>query len=271
VRFRLAPGSNIEQAIALLGELATNAYSVGAMAAARGERLQEYVQWATNTERRLRGVLARPEAEAFFDQPRHRDICQMGSGAHVTALIAAEVEARALDFRELADYMEQARNKMRSAPGCLVVLDTNVLLQCMRPDQLDWTSEIGETVRVMVPLRVIEEIDAKKYGDNQRLRSVARALLPWIDSLFPDGRSDPVPIRDGVTFELLLTDRPRDRPDDADEEVLDVAHEVHHLAGRVKLMTGDTGMRIRARSESLDVLVLPDGWRRSRDSGAGAA
>ena len=43
----------------------------------------------------------------------------------------------------------------------------------------------------MVPLRVIEEIDAKKYGDSKPgdskpLRGVARELLPWIDGLFPE-------------------------------------------------------------------------------------
>ena len=48
----------------------------------------------------------------------------------------------------------------------------------------------------MVPLRVIEEIDAKKYGDSKRLRSVARGLLSWIDGLF--GAGYPGPVSSGV-------------------------------------------------------------------------
>lgn len=266
MRVRLAPGADVERAIALLSELATNSYSVGTMTSSTNERQQEYVRWATNTEKRLRSVLARADAEAFFKRPRHRDICQVGGGAHLTALIAAELEAQALDFRDLADYMQRARDKMRASPGCPVVVDSNVLMQCMRPDQLDWTRQLREATRVMVPLRVVEEIDAKKYGESERLRSVARGLLPWIDGLFPEGGDDPVQIREDTTLEILLTDRPRYRPSDADEEVLDVAHEVMHLAGRVKILTGDTGMRIRARSEGLDVLVLPDAWKRIRST-----
>lgn len=75
-------------------------------------------------------------------------------------------------------------------------------------------------------------------------------------------------IRDGRPdrIELLLTDRPRFRPSDADEEVLDVAHEVLRFAGRAKVMTADTGMRVRARHEGLDVLRIPDAWLRIRDN-----
>jgi predicted ribonuclease YlaK len=152
---------------------------------------------------------------------------------------------------------------MNVAPGCAIVVDSNVLLQCRRPDELGWKAEVGETARLMLPLRVVEEVDSKKYGSSPRLTRVARSLLPWIDGLFVDGNTGPVPLRPGeATIELLLSDRPRHRPEDADEEVLDVAHDVRHLAGRVKIMTGDTAMRVRAKSEGLDVLVIPDGWRR---------
>jgi hypothetical protein len=55
------------------------------------------------------------------------------------------------------------------------------------------------------------------------------------------------------------------RPSDADEEVLDVAHDVRSFAGTVKVMTGDTGMRVRATTEGLQVLAIPDAWRRPAD------
>jgi rRNA-processing protein FCF1 len=90
----------------------------------------------------------------------------------------------------------------------------------------------------------------------------SNVLLPWIDERFPQGGTGPVRLRDGATIELLLADRPRYRPDDADEEILDVCHDVGLFAGKVKLITGDTGMRLRAASERLDVLFLPESWRR---------
>jgi predicted ribonuclease YlaK len=137
-------------------------------------------------------------------------------------------------------------------------------------DNVNWRKERKDEARVMVPLRVIEEIDAKKYGDSKRLRSVARELLPWIDSLFPNGDPGPVKLTEGASIELLLSDRPRYRPSDADEEVLDVAHDVLHFAGSVKVMTADTGMRVRASHEGLDVLRVPKEWLRiSRDTETG--
>jgi len=110
----------------------------------------------------------------------------------------------------------------------------------------------------------IEELDAKKYDPKDRLRQVARGLLPWLESLFPDSGCGPVPLNgpDDTTIEILLADRPRYRPSDADEEVLDVYHEVRLLAGRAKLVTADTGMRLRARAQEVDVYAMPPEYDR---------
>ena len=72
-------------------------------------------------------------------------------------------------------------------------------------------------------------------------------------------------LREDATIELLLADRPRYRPSDADEEILDVCHDVLQFAGRVKLLTGDTGVRARATSEGLEVLRVPEIWRRTTE------
>jgi hypothetical protein len=43
---------------------------------------------------------------------------------------------------------------------------------------------------------------------------------------------------------------------------LDVAHNIELLAGRVKLITGDTCMRLRASAEGLEVYAMPDRYLR---------
>jgi predicted ribonuclease YlaK len=186
----------------------------------------------------------------------------MPPGNQLITLIPTELQSKSLDFGDIATSLQAELDRMTASPGFPIVLDANVLFQCLRLDQLDWFTEIQDEARIMLPLRVIEEIDAKKYGGNARLSQVARELLPWIDSLFPTGDTGPVPLREHATIELLLADRPRHRPSDADEEILDVAHEVLNFAGRVKLMTADTGMRARAKTEGLEVLQFPKKWRR---------
>jgi rRNA-processing protein FCF1 len=262
VRLRLAPGVEPERAIAeieqLVGAKSTAVRPVGFA----DKKRDDYVRWATDAEAHLASVLHRKDAQEFFNSPRHRDICSMPQGDQLITLIHAEVDAITRDIQDAVDYLEGHRRRMQAAPGLPVVVDTNVLLECQRLDSVHWQNELKTEARVMVPLRVIEEIDAKKYGDSKRLRPVARELLPWIDGLFPNGDPGPVRLRGDATIELLLAERPRYRPSDADEEVLEVAHDVLRFAGRVKVLTADTGMRVRARNEGLDVLLVPGEWRR---------
>ena len=48
----------------------------------------------------------------------------------------------------------------------------------------------------------------------------------------------------------------------ADDEILDVAIDIKLFAGTVRLVTGDTGMRLAALNEGLEPLVLPRTYRR---------
>jgi rRNA-processing protein FCF1 len=229
------------------------------------DRRDDYIRWSLDAEVHLRSVLHRADAESFFDGPRHRDICSMAPGNQLTPLIEAELNHKVQDFNAAASYLESHARHMRRSSGLPIVIDSNVLLQCQRLDYVDWELlGLNESARVMVPLRVLEEIDARKYSDSKRLRAIARGLLPWIDALFPGGPG-PMDLREGAIIELLLADRPRYRPSDADEEILDVCHDVLQFAGRVKLMTGDTGVRSRATSEGLEALRVPESWWRTTE------
>lgn len=101
----------------------------------------------------------------------------------------------------------------------------------------------------------------KKYSESKRLGQTARDLLPWIEGHFPEGDKGPVAIRPTATLEILLAGRPRYRPDHADEEILDVAHEVKHMTGaRVVVLTNDTGARMPGLSGGLEVFRPPPKW-----------
>jgi hypothetical protein len=174
----------------------------------------------------------------------------------------AQLDAVRRDIEDAVSYLEGRLALMRRSPGLSIVLDANVLLQSQRPDNANWVAELNRDARLMLPLRVLEEIDAEKHSPSDRLKQRARDLLPWINGLFPAGDVGLVRPRKGATIEVLMSERPRDRPTDADEEVLDVCHDVVRFAGRGKLMTGDANMRLRAMAEGLDVFFLPAGWDR---------
>jgi predicted ribonuclease YlaK len=59
-----------------------------------------------------------------------------------------------------------------------VVLDTNSLLHYEPPESISWAKIAWHSpVRLVIPLRVLEEVDAKKYSTNRRLRDRARSVL----------------------------------------------------------------------------------------------
>jgi predicted ribonuclease YlaK len=116
----------------------------------------------------------------------------------------------------------------------------------------------------MIPLRVLEELDQKKYGSSPRLRDVSRGVLSWIEDRFAQSASGPVPVgdADGTTVELLFPDTPRYKPSDADEEVLDVFDQVHTFVPSAILVTGDKAMRLRARARRCAVAEIPTKYLR---------
>lgn len=115
----------------------------------------------------------------------------------------------------------------------------------------------------MIPLRVIEEIDAKKYARRPDFAKRARNLLPSLERLTgPSG--EPGALTDGVTIEVPVEAGPRERAVDADEEILDECLELGQFLGQaVTLVTGDTAMRLRARALKIDAAALPDDYLRA--------
>lgn len=192
MRARLAPGVvDPAGAIASIEQLAGGASSVGAMVEHPVDKRDAYVQWAIQAQGQLEGLLHRDDAEALFANPRHRDICTMPLGNQLTPLICAELRAKSRAFEETAAYLQRHLDRMQSSSGHPVVVDSNVLLQCLPLDEVDWLTVVKEKARVMVPLRVLEEIDTKKYGDNLRLRGVPGVCCRGLRVCCPVVRPDP--------------------------------------------------------------------------------
>jgi hypothetical protein len=93
-----------------------------------------------------------------------------------------------------ADVVE--RINRAAGTGGPVVLDTNVLLHYQRPDNLPWPTVLHRaSVRLVVPLRVVEELDEKTYSGNPTLASAARNVLPWLEKAIvprPTGKRESI-------------------------------------------------------------------------------
>jgi len=87
----------------------------------------------------------------------------------------------------------------------MCVPDTNALLHYTRFDLLPWAErmQVG-LVRLVIPIAVVDELDAKKYARREEFQQRARELLALIDrhvtAAPPDGYSR---MSQGVTVEVL--------------------------------------------------------------------
>jgi hypothetical protein len=278
-RLRLLPTVDPQQVLSILREWITSAPNVLQATADRSVRAlrDAYLWWEEPKEEQLWAWTHDIAVATLFQTAGHWHIRHIASGqpdvqlardARAEPLIRGELERHAGRLRLMADDLERRIARASAGAGHATILDTNVLLHFMRPDQVKWSEIVGhEGVRLVVPLRVVEELDAKKYAGNSKLSSRARAVLPWLErAVGPSG--EPLLFADGVTIEVPVDPGPRERPTDADREILDTCHEIRQFGSTIPtLVTGDTGALLRASAEGLRVVKLSDKYARDQPAG----
>jgi rRNA maturation endonuclease Nob1/predicted DNA-binding protein YlxM (UPF0122 family) len=166
--------------------------------------------------------------------------------------------------RALSEVSRERAQALRfaAAERSIAVLDTNVLLHHRPLSDVDWPSIVGaKSVLLVVPLRVVHELDARKYvgtkgGDRARTR--IRLL-----SEFVAAGADQV--RAGVDVEVVASvdldpGTARRPPIPADTEILETCEALRAYAGSnpVYLVTADLAMQIVAKTRGIDVRRMPD-------------
>jgi rRNA-processing protein FCF1 len=185
-----------------------------------------------------------------------------------TQLVRAEIGQQTSWLEALRDDLQLRIDRVAAAPGDPTVLDTNVLLEFVPPVQIDWTAVIpSPAVRLVIPLRVVEELDVLKYDRRRQDRAErARSVLPQLETSVGNAGT-PQELRANTTIEVLIEPSPRHRPTDADEEVLETCRELQQYGQqRVWLVTADTAMRLRAQALNVAVVPMPNEYSRWRSN-----
>jgi rRNA-processing protein FCF1 len=271
LRLSLRTDTSPEQAIEALtarimaarnlpGSVSRGGFSDEAEAAYLKRRQADYLDWAESTELQLGNVTSDPEVLTLPYTPAYYEIRRLDpSSPRGVAFLDSERERQVVALEALREDLKRRLERARAAPGAITVLDTNVLLHHQLPDSVAWREVVGqESVRLVIPLRVIEELDAKKYTESERLRRRARERLPKLYALVAAGGA-PKALPDGHgTLEVFIEPGPRSRPADADTEILETAHDLGRLSGsKVAIVTGDTAMRLRAEANGIATFAMP--------------
>lgn len=271
-RLYLKPGVDPTNAAETLRRLITGGKNVrGALGGGPGTvtRLRDkYLNWTELAESQLPNVTLDVETLQMLQTPRYWRIREINElTARPSPLVGAEIDDQVAAMERLVADLGERVERLSRSPGHLTVLDTSVLLNFQPPDQFDWAKVLGVSpIRLVLPLRVIEELDAKKYSRRKDLADRARRLLAQIESVLGEAGS-PGEVRPGVTIEVPVDPQPRRRPDDADEEILASCEDVAQLTGQpVTLVTADTAMRLRAGARSVTVVTMPQKYARTSDN-----
>lgn len=271
-RLRLKAGVDPAAGAARLQELITSGGNVTSIAggpSAVPRIRDEYLRWTEDVESCLTHLThdREPIAElytAHYWRIRALETDpQLISDPRPFPLFYSEIGRQRSRLQRLLDDLNARRDRLALTGGRITVLDTNVLLHYQPIQQIPWPRLTDSpAVRLVIPLRVIEEIDAKKYAKSAGLAKRARNLLPELEQLLGQG-GRPGRVADNVTVEVPVDTGPRERPEDADEEIITVCRDLTQFSSRdVTLVTGDTAMRIRAQAHGLIVVALDDQYLR---------
>jgi len=229
------------------------------------EKITSYLNWVNACQLALRHVFADSELDLLLGRG-YWHICNANLQPFPLERLINEEIVFQVGHVGTSDVgrLGEAANRLRALArlgqreGSMYVLDTNALLHYTRIDQLDWRGRMGaQKVRLIIPLIVIDEIDSKKYARRGEYQDRARDILTLIDRTITNAGGGYMPLREGVTAEVLPDEEGHFRAPSADQEILERCEFLHQMTGHpVTLVTGDSGVRINARSRGIAVFKL---------------
>ena len=172
-----------------------------------------------------------------------------------------ELQYQAWRLGRACEELEAMREWAQEGEGIVVVPDTNILIHCGELRSINWRAAAGrDTVRVIVPLVVVDELDelkrtARDKADRETIRANMRQLKERIFGLKAGTAAQ---LGDGVTISILPDPRGHRRLPTNDEEICDRAAALKQFGAGVVLASNDYGMHVRAKGFSLVTVEVPE-------------
>lgn len=242
------------------------------------DKIGRYLAWAANERRTLGSAISEADMDRLVTTRTYWALVSAGGVAPIAVLdIELQSRIQALDGEEQELTKEHDRWS-RVGWTTAAVLDTNALMTHHASLQdIQWHELVGErdmrTVRVVIPLIVIDELDKLKRSTGtmtiggkvfqrrtlarQSLRTVA-AMFDAVHTVVSVDQSKEVPYSRPVTFELLADAPGHVRLETADAEIRDRALALAAHTNRVLLVTYDLGNQFAAGLSGLEAIRLVD-------------
>lgn len=249
----------------------TLTYLAGQLGNTRGacgtvQRQDRWLSWWDEADSQLRSLFSDTDLVTSLYQAQLQ-IRGLPMSARPFGLLGRETDVW-VDRLEAAAASLKALKWFIEFPGQVVVPDTSAFIEGDYFTELDWKAiaGAGQTVRLIIPILVIEELDALKL--DRRVGGRARSVLHrvWELDVGKPGHPARLPGRQ-VTAEVLLDEPWHARRPVNDDEIIDRAVYIRELTGKpVILAAADYKMLFRARAAGVGTALIE---RPERDAASG--
>jgi hypothetical protein len=264
-------GDRLSQAIQ---EVVNDAVSITAVGA---ERLPAYLEWAIAAASRLQPHLGSDDIDRLIRTSTFWAAVGLSPTAPAAVrLVNYELLTRERELLEARESIDAFRARFLGVPesALLLIPDTNVLIaHAEAAETANWRAMVEahvqgpDTVRLVVPLVVIDELDKLKHHTNAKTRSRARVILKLIHRLLGDAPGSRPTLQTAsatsgaVTIELVMESPGHIRLPRADDELVDVVSRLRDMLGeRTVLATFDTGADLRAAATGIKHVRLEQAY-----------
>ena len=172
--------------------------------------------------------------------------------------------------RKIAGFNRKESSTSRS--GTVIFIDTNFLLECVPPEEIDWSIVYppfeGQQLRLLVSNPVLREIDSRKNKGNDRRNRRARKVSALFRRHLSAGH---ILVRESDPRVKLIVET-QHQPSKALEANLDYTERDDQLIGityefknrnpqaDVRLLTHDTILLYRAKELNFATDLIPEEW-----------
>jgi hypothetical protein len=223
-----------------------------------------FASWASDTEKLLCQLFVDPDLDELHTTRYWHIRDASPQSPRLSEMVWDEGAWQAARLRRIADELEGQVERLRGDPGAaLAVVDTNVFLHCHEVHTFDWSFVGEDLVRVIVPIRVIEELDdRKRERRNSDVGNRARSVVRWLRETLPADGPHRATLGDGATIETYVPQGPRRLILSADTEILEVCETLETFTGKgVAIVTSDYGMELRGAASGFRVAPVPERHR----------
>ena len=240
------------------------------------ERFTAYLQWASESVGQLTNLLDPRDLERLVLTRRYWLLQDKASldGRPLTYLLDTAISEQQAGLGIATDALARQIERW-SGPEHFVVADTNFFIEY--PDKLEdldlpaVLNTRADPVHLVLPILVVDELDALKRSSKSHVRWRAAHTLAVIDRILATNKyggqlraadwsrvdNDGGLPSGSVTLEVVLDPPGHVRLDRPDDELVERARVIQALASRpVTLITYDTGQATRIRFTELTLMKL---------------